>query len=320
MKAAIRRNCGNPEAITIENIETPIPKADEILVRVRATTVNRTDCAILTGKPYVMRLFVGLTKPKSPLLGTDFAGEVVEIGSAVQSFKVSDKVWGFKDEGLFSQAEYVVVKEKSNVAVFPDNLTFQQAAACLEGVHYAYNFMDKVNIKSGQKILVNGATGAIGSATLQILKYKKIDVTAVCNTKNIDLIKSLGADKIIDYLKEDFTEDDEKYDFILDSVGKSTFGKCKHLLKKGGIYISSELGPNAQNIFFALTTPLLGNKKVVFPLPSNIKRSMSFIADLVKKEKFKPVIDREYPLEEIADAYRYVFTGEKTGNVILSMQ
>ena len=320
MKAAIRRNYGNPEIITIEDIATPIPKKDEILIRVHATTVNRTDSAILTGKPYIMRLFVGLTKPKSPLLGTDFAGEVVEIGSSVKSFKVSDKVWGFKDEGLFSQAEYVVVKEKSNVAIFPDNLTFQQAAACMEGAHYAYNGINKLNIKSGQKVLVNGATGAIGSATLQFLKFYKTEVTAVCNTQNIDLIKSLGADKIIDYLKEDFTKDDEKYDFILDTVGKSTFGKCKPLLKKGGIYTSSELGPMAQNIFLPFVTPLLGSKRMIFPIPSNIKRSMSFIGDLVEKGKFKPVIDREYSLEKIADAYRFVATGQKTGNVIISMK
>ncbi len=317
MKAAIRRKYGKPEVLTVEKIPIPIPKNNEVLVKVHATTVNRTDCAILTGEPFIMQFFIGLGKPKLPTLGTDFAGVVAEVGKDVKSLKVGDKVWGFGDEGIDSQAEYMCIEEKEGVGLMPENSSFEEAAASLEGAHYAYNFINKVGLKAGEKILVNGATGAIGSAMVQFLKAQNLYVTAVCNTKNIDRIKALGADKIHDYIQEDFTQDEEKYDCIFDAVGKSTFGICKPLLKKKGVYISSELGPKAQNPFLALITPLLGGKKVMFPFPSNVRKSMEVIKGLVEKDQFKPLIDRYYPLEEIAEAYRYVLTGEKTGNVVI---
>ena len=319
MKAAIRRKYGLSDKLTIENIEKPIPKDNEVLIKVYATTVNRTDCAVLTGKPFVMRFFTGLFKPNSPIPGTDFAGKIVGIGQNVKSFNLNDNVFGFYDEGLGSQAEYMTISEKGNILTMPENTNYKQASASLEGAHYAYNFFNKVNIKAGQNILINGATGAIGSAILQFVKQYDTQITAVCNTKNIELIRSLGADKIFDYTKEDFTKNNEKYDFIFDAVGKSTFGKCKQLLKNGGIYISSELGPNAQNPFLALLTSLGGSKKVIFPLPLNIKGSMLYIKDLLEKEKFKPVIEKEYSLENISDAYSYVNSGQKTGNVIINM-
>ncbi|MFK7907555.1 MAG: NAD(P)-dependent alcohol dehydrogenase [Chitinophagales bacterium] len=319
MKAAIRRKYGNPDVLTVENITKPTPQEGEVLVKVHATTVSRTDCAILTGKPFIMQFFIGLGKPKVPTLGTDFAGVVEAVGSGVESLKVGGKVWGFGDEGIDSQAEYMCFPVKDAIGLMPENISFEQAAASLEGAHYAYNFMNKVDLKAGQKILVNGATGAIGSAMLQFLKAQGLYVTAVCNTKNIPLIQSLGADKIYDYLQEDFTKDTEKYDCIFDAVGKSTFGKCKSLLKKKGTYISSELGPKAQNPFLAMITPFFGGKKVLFPLPSNVRSSMEFIKNLIEKDQFRPVIDQTLPLEKIAEAYRYVLTGEKTGNVVIRM-
>jgi len=319
MRAAIRRNYGPPEILSIEELKKPVPKANEVLVKIHATTVNRTDCAIVTGKPFIMRFFIGLFKPKRPIPGTDFAGQIEAIGTGVKLFKTGDKVFGFRDEGLQSQADYMIIPETGNISIMPENTGYEKATASLEGGHYAYNFINKVKIKPSQKILINGATGAIGSAMLQFLKYKDANVTAVCNTKNIELIKSLGADRIIDYTREDFTQDNEKYDIIFDAVGKSTFGKCKPLLHKGGVYISSELGPGAQNPFLALTTSFFGAKKVKFPLPTNIMRSIVFIQNLLEQDQFKPVIDRAYPLEEISEAYKYVLTGEKTGNVILVM-
>jgi NADPH:quinone reductase-like Zn-dependent oxidoreductase len=319
MKAAIRRIYGSPDILKIETVEKPTIKDNEVLIRVYATTVNRTDCAVLTGKPLIMRLFTGLITPKLPTPGTDFAGKIEAVGKEVKSFQVNDKVWGFDDQGLGSQAEYMRFSAEGTITKMPDNIAYEQAAASLEAAHYAYNFINKVKLQAGQKILINGATGAIGSALLQFLKYYNIYVTAVCNTQNKDLIKSLGADKIIDYNKEDFTNDDEKYDFIFDAVGKSTFAKCKPLLKKNGIYISSELGPKAQNPLLALITPFFGGKKVIFPIPSNIKRSMSFIGELIEKGKFKAVIDKKYPLENISEAYHYVASGKKTGNVIITM-
>lgn len=318
MKASIRRRYGSPDQIKVENIEKPVPKDDEVLIKVYATTVNRTDCANLTAKPFIMRFVLGLFKPRKIMLGTDFAGKIEAIGKNVKSFSVNDKVFGFTDIGSESQAEYVAVAEE-NLFHVPENIDYKQAAASLEGAHYAYTFIHKVDIQPGQKILINGATGAIGSALLQFVKQFDVQITATCNTKNIELIRSLGADKIIDYIKEDFTGEKGKYDFIFDSVGKSTFGKCKPLLKEKGVYISSELGPYNQNIFYALITSISSNKKLIFPIPYNTQKTIPFVSELLKKEQFKPVIDREYLLVDISKAYKYVLTGEKTGNVIINI-
>lgn len=318
MKASIRRRYSPPSQIKIEHIEKPIPKDKEILIKVHATTVNRTDCANLTAKPFIMRFVLGFFKPRKIILGTDFAGEVVAIGKNVKSFRIGDNVFGFRDTGSESQAEYMTMAEE-DLFLIPENINYKQAAAGLEGAHYAYTFIHKTNIQPGQKILINGATGGIGSALLQFVKQCDVKITATCNTKNIQLIKSLGADKIYDFTKEDFTNDKEKYDFIFDAVGKSTFGKCKSLLKEKGVYISSELGPYAQNIFYALITPLSSSQKVIFPIPYDKQQSIPYIISLLKQEKFIPVIDREYALEDIAEAYEYVISGEKTGNVIINV-
>jgi NADPH:quinone reductase-like Zn-dependent oxidoreductase len=320
MKAAIRRRYGSFNELKIETVEQPTAGDNEVLIRVYATTVNRTDCAVVTGKPFVMRLFIGLLKPKLPITGTDFAGRIEAVGKKVKSFRVNDRVFGFNDQGLSSQAEFMSFPEDSSISKIPDTVTYEQAAASLEGAHYAYNFINKVTLNAGDNVLLNGATGAIGSALFQFLKYYNVHVTAVCDTKNQELIKTLGANKVYDYTKEDFTKDNEKYDFVFDAVGKSTFRKCKPLLKKGGVYISSELGPNMQNPLLALTTKIIGDKKVIFPIPYAIKRSMQFIIELIEKGKFIPVIDRKYTLENIVEAYTYVALGQKKGNVVISFQ
>jgi len=314
MKAAVRRKYGSPNSITIERIERPIPQDDELLVKVQNTTVNRTDCANLTAKPFIMRLILGLIKPKKIILGTDFAGTVEAIGKNVKNFKVNDCVFGFNDLGASSQAEYLIVKEHDKVLSIPKNINFKEAAASLEGASYAYSFEHKVKIKKNQRVLINGATGGIGSSLLQFIHQYDVDITATCNTENIELIKSLGADKVIDYTKEDFTHSNETYDFIFDAVGKSTFGKCKSLLSPGGIYSSSELGPFAQNLFLAMFS-----KKVIFPKPFPIKVSMPYIKGLLEKGTYKPIIDQEYELENISQAYDYVIKGQKTGNVIINI-
>ena len=310
MKVSIRRKYCSPNQIKIENIVRPVPKDREVLIKVYATTVNRTDCANLTAKPFIMRFVLGFFKPRKIILGTDFAGEVISIGENVKSYRIGDKVFGFIDTGSESQAEYTITTEE-NLFPIPENIDYNQAAASLEGANYAYTFIHKVNIQSGQSILINGATGGIGSALLQFVKQYDVRITATCNTKNIELIKFLGADKIYDYTKEDFTVTMDKYDFIFDAVGKSTFGKCKPLLKEKGIYISSELGPYSQNVFFPLLTSI-SNKKVIFPTP--------YIINLLEKGKFKPVIDRKYLLEDISKAYEYVIAGKKTGNVLIKVE
>lgn len=319
MKASVYEKYGSPEVLEIKNINNPLIKDTEILIKVYATTVNRTDCASLRAKPFVMRFFTGLIKPKVPVLGTDFAGIVEAVGDAVKSFNIGDKVFGFDDTGLQSHAQYMAISQDKAVSLMPKDTGFEDAVACLEGAHYAINILNKVKLNNKQKILVNGSTGAIGSATVQLLKYYGIHVTAVCKGQNIKLVKSLGADKVIDYLKEDFTQSNEKYDFIFDTVGKSSFNKCKKLLVDGGTYISTELGFMIQNPLLSLITPLFRNKKVVFPIPSKPKESVALVKKLIEEGKFKAVIDKTYPLEDISKAFIYVESGEKIGNVVIKM-
>jgi NADPH:quinone reductase-like Zn-dependent oxidoreductase len=324
MKAIVYTKYGPPDVLQLKEIAKPIPKDNEVLIKIHATTVNRTDCATIRAKPFFMRIVTGLFKPKKQIPGTEFAGEIEAVGKSVSSLKVADKVFGFDDQGSGSQAQYMTISQDNGLTTIPRDTTFEQAAASTEGAHYAYNFIKKVNLKSGQKVLVNGATGAIGSAAVQLLKYLGLKVTAVCNTKNIELVKSLGADKVIDYTKEDFTKDEEKYNFIFDTVGKSSFFKCKPLLQSGGIYISSDLGYMAQNVFLSLIAPIIkpmiGNKKTIFPVPTDIKGSVLLIKKLIEEGKFKAVIDRKYPLEQIVEAYKYVEAGHKTGNVVITVE
>ena len=323
MKAIVYTKYGSPDVLQLKEVAKPTPKDNEVLIKIHATTVNRTDCATVRAKPFFMRIVTGLFKPKKSIPGTEFAGEVAVVGKSVSSLKVGDRVFGFDDEGLESYAQYLTIQE-DKVVTIPDNLSYNQAAPSFEGAHYAYNFINKVNLQARQNVLVNGATGAIGSAAVQLLKYFEIEVTAVCSTKNIELVKSLGADQVIDYTKADFTKDKQKYDFVFDTVGKSSFFKCKHLLKPGGIYISSDLGFMAQNLFLPLITPIIkpmmGNKKTIFPTPQDIKGSLLFIKSLIEQNKFKALIDRELTLEQIVEAYKYVEKGHKTGNVVITVE
>ncbi len=320
MKAIVCTKYGPPEVLKLREVEKPTPKDNEVLVKIYATTVNRTDCAMLRAEPFISRFVTGIFKPNRLILGTEFAGKIEAVGKNVTSYEIGDKVFGFDDSGSGSHAQYMTISEDKALTTIPRNITYEQAAASTEGAHYAYNFIKKVNLKSEQKVLVNGATGAIGSAAVQFLKYFGVNVNAVCSTKNIELVKSLGAEKVFDYTKEDFAKDDQKYNFIFDTVGKSSFGKCKPLLKPGGVYISSELGHMSQNIFLALITPIFGNKKVKFPIPTDCRGSVLFTKKLIEKGKFKAVIDRKYPLEQIVEAYKYVEKGQKIGNVVVTVE
>ena len=319
MKTAVYEEYGSPSVLQIIKMKKPGPKDNEVLIKVYATTVNRTDCAMLRAKPFIMRFSTGLFKPKNPILGTDFAGKIEAIGKNVESFKVGDKVFGFDDDGLGSHAQYMTLSENKGLTTMPNNISYEQAAASVEGAHYAYNFINKIDVKNGQKVLVNGATGAIGSAAVQLLKHFGVNVTAVCSSPNKELVKSIGAAEVIDFTKDDFTKSNDKYDFVFDTVGKSSFAKCKPLLQSGGAYISSELGSMAQNLFFALFTPIIGNKKVIFPFPSDCKRSVLFVKKLSEEGSYKAVIDRKYPLEKIDEAFRYVEKGQKIGNVVITI-
>jgi NADPH:quinone reductase-like Zn-dependent oxidoreductase len=319
MKAITRTQYGSPEVLELKEVQKPVSKPNEVLVRVHATTVNRTDCGVLLGKPFLIRAFTGLLKPSSIVPGTDFAGQVEAIGSNVKNFVIGDRVWGLSDEGLASQAQYTTIRYDQAISKIPDGKTYTEAVACGEGAHYAYNFINKVKLKAGDKVMVYGATGAIGSAAVQLLKYFGAYVTAVGNTKNIEMMHSLGADKVVNYETSDFTKDENRYSFVFDAVGKSTFGVCRNLLEPNGIYISSELGPNAENLYLPLITKIKGGKRVIFPIPSNCKYSVELMTKLLSEGKFKAVIDKTYPIEDIKDAYKYVLSGQKTGNVIIEI-
>jgi NADPH:quinone reductase-like Zn-dependent oxidoreductase len=323
MKAIVYTKYGSPDVLQIREVDKPTPSDNELLIKVHATTVNRTDCATIRAKPFFMRIITGLFKPKKQIPGSEFAGEVEAVGKSVASFKAGDMVFGFDDEGAMSQAQYLTITE-DKLAIIPENISYEQAAASSEGAHYAYNFINKVDLKKGQSVLVNGATGAIGSAAVQLLKFYDVNVTAVCATKNVELVKSLGADKVIDYTTQDFTQDEQQYHYVLDTVGKSSIFKCQKLLRPGGVYISSDLGFLAQNMYLPFITPfiksILGDKKTAFPYPSNIKRTLLLIRKLMEKEKFAAVIDRNFTLEQIVDAYKYVEKGHKTGNVVITVE
>ena len=320
MKAIVYSEYGPPEVAQVKEVEKPVPGDHDVLVKVFASTVNRTDSGFRSAQYFISRFWTGLFKPKIQILGCEFAGVVDDIGANVTSFKVGDRVFGYNDQTFGGHAEYLTIREDKAITTIPEKLTFEEAAPLTEGAHYALNNIKAAGVQLGENVMVYGASGAIGSAAVQILKYYGAKVTAVCNTSNVELVRSLGASIVVDYQTEDFTDTDIRYDFIFDAVGKSSFGQCKPLLTPKGIYISTELGKHSENIFLTLITPLLGGKKVMFPIPGMKKNEIEYLRKLVVKGKFHPVIDRSYRMEEIVEAYRYVESGQKTGNVILKIR
>lgn len=319
MRAAVQTRYGPPDVVHISEVEKPTPKDDEILVRVHATTVNRTDCGYRAAKPFFIRAFSGLRRPKATVLGNEFAGVVEAVGERVTAFRVGDRVFGYNEGPFGGHADYLTIRESGSVATMPAGFTFEEAAPGTEGSHYALSFIRSAKIQAGNDVLVNGATGAIGSAAVQILKSIGANVTAVCATDHLELVKGLGADRVVDYTATDFTQDEQSYDLVLDAVGKSTFGQCKRLLRPGGIYVSSELGPRAQNPLLALAAPLMRDRRVIFPIPKDDQDIIGYLKGLMESGEFKPVVDRTYPLTEIVAAYRYVETGQKIGNVVITL-
>jgi NADPH:quinone reductase-like Zn-dependent oxidoreductase len=320
MRAAVRTSYGPPEVVRIAEVEKPAPKDGEVLVKVHATTVNRTDCGVRAAKPFFYRLFIGLTRPRRTVLGTEFAGEIEAVGAGVTSFRVGDRVFGFNGTSFGAHAEYLATPADGLLATMPASCTYEEAAPSTEGSQYALSLIRNAKVRRGQDVLVNGATGAIGSAAVQLLKQLGANVTAVCDSEHLELVKDLGADRVIDYTATDFTRDGQTYDVVLDAVGKSSFGRCRRLLRPRGIYLSTDLGPLAQNPVLALVTPLFGRRKVMFPIPRTPDQELAGqLKELIESGAFKPLIDRRYPLDQIAEAYRYVETGRKTGNVVISV-
>lgn len=320
MKAAIHQKYGPPSVAYLAEVEKPKPKENEVLVKIYVSTVNRTDAGFRSAEYVISRFWSGLFKPKYPILGCEFAGIVESCGNEVVDFKVGDEVFGYNDKTFGGHAEYTTIAHTDAVALKPQNMSIYDAAAITEGSHYALNIIRVANVQKNQHVLVYGATGAIGSAAVQLLVYFGAIVTAVCNTKNVALVKKLGAQVVIDYQKEDFLKCNQQFDFIFDAVGKSSFYTCKPLLLKNGIYISTELGKFGQNVFLGLIAPLIKGKKVLFPIPPDLsKEDINLLKELVEKNHFKPIIDKYYLLKEIKEAYTYVDSQQKTGNVILKI-
>ena len=316
MRAVVHDRYGPPDVLRLEDVERPVPRVDEVLVKIHATTVTRTDCGIRAAKPFVIRMIFGLRRPRQRILGTELAGEVEAVGAAVSQFAVGDQVFGSTsafESG--THAEFICMRETAPLAHKPAGMTFEEAAAVTDGAILALMCLEAARIRKGQKIVVYGASGSIGTAGVQLAKYFGADVTAVCRTKNVELVRSLGADSVIDYTQEDFTKNGETYDIIFDAVGKHSFSRCKGSLKSGGIYVATD---GFRNFALALWTSRIGDKKVLFPIPPHYtKKNVLLLKELVEAGKYRAVIDRCYPLEQVVEATRYVETEQKTGNVIL---
>jgi NADPH:quinone reductase-like Zn-dependent oxidoreductase len=319
MRAVVYNRYGPPEVLRLEEVDRPVPKEDEVLIKVHASTVNRTDTGLRSAEYFISRFLTGLVRPKHKIPGTELAGEVVAVGSAVTEFAVGDHVFGVSAKTAGAHAEFICLPENAPLAHKPTGMTFEEAAALPDGVILAMSYLRRVDLGKRRKSLIYGASGSIGTAAVQLAKYFDADVTAVCNTKNVELVRSLGADRVIDYTQEDFTKNDEKYDFIFDAVGKLSFKRCRGSLKLGGIYGSTDLGPYWQNPFLALWTWRIGDKKVLFPIPRYTKGDVLFLKELTEAGKYRAVIDRRYRLEDVVEANRYVETGQKTGNVVLTV-
>jgi NADPH:quinone reductase-like Zn-dependent oxidoreductase len=324
MRAVVYDRYGAPDVLRLEEVERPVPKEDEVLVRIHATTVNRADCATREANrrsglavSLISRSISGIRRPKQRILGNELAGVVEEVGAAVSEFAVGDHVFASTGLRFGAHAEFTCVRESARIAHKPAGMSFEEAAAVCDGALNAMTCLKQADLRKDRTILVYGASGSIGTAGVQLAKYFEADVTAVCNTKNVELVRSLGADRVIDYTKEDFTRNGETYDVIFDAVGKHSFRRCRDSLKRGGIYLPTD---GFRNLILATWTPRIGDKKVMFEIPPRqTKKDVRFLKELIDAGRYRAIIDRRYPLEDAIDATKYVETEQKTGNVVLTI-
>jgi len=317
MRAVIHDKYGPPEVLRLEEVEQAVPLEDEVLIKIRATTVTRTDCGLRSAELFITRFFTGLRRPKRRILGMELAGQVEGVGSAVTEFQVGDEVFGVTGSG--ANAEYVCVPESGPLAPKPAGMSFEEAAAVCDGASLALACLRKGDLREGRSILVYGASGSVGTAAVQLARHFGAEVTAVCNTKNLELVASLGADEVVDYTQEDFTKNGETYDVIFDAVGKQSFRRCRRSLKSGGIYIDTDPGFLWHVPVLALLTKGIGDKKVHLGIVRYTKEDVLFLKQLIDAGEYRAVIDRTYPLEEVVAATKYVETEQKTGNVVLTV-
>ncbi len=324
MKAVVYDRYGPPEVLRIADVERPVPKEDEVLIKVHATTVNRLDVHTREANrssgvavSVLSRMVSGLRGPRQRILGSEFAGEVEAAGAAVKEFAVGDRVFGNSGLRFGAHAEFMCMRESARIAHMPAGVSFGEAAPITDGALNALTCLTAADLRKGRRILIYGASGAIGTAGVQLARHFDADVTAVCNTKNLELVKSLGADRVIDYTQEDFTKNGQTYHVIFDAVGKHSFKRSQGSLEPGGVYLPTD---GFENLVLALWTPRFGDKKVVFQIPPRqTKQDVLFLKQLVEAGKFRPVIDRTYALEDVVEATRYVETEQKTGNVVLTV-
>ncbi len=322
MKAIVYTKYGSPDVLQLKEIEKPTPKDNEVLVKVYATTVTAVDSTFRKGDQFSAKLYTGLIRPKNPILGSELAGEIEAVGKDVKRFQEGDQVFGATDAGFGAHAEYVCLPEEGALAIKPANMTYDEAAAS-NGVLTALPFLrDNGNIQSGQKVLINGASGSVGTFAVQLAKYYGAEVTGVCSTTNLEMVKSLGADQVIDYTKEDFTKNGQTYDIIFDAVAKSSFSRCKEKKKKKGIYLT--VAVTLIILLQMLWTSKIGSKKAIIAFAglrpaSEQTKDLIFLKELVEAGTIKSVIDKRYPLEQIAEAHRYVDKGHKKGNVVVTV-
>ena len=320
MRALIAPGYGSPDILRFKNVPEPIPASDEVLIRVEATTVNRTDLGVLIGRPFFARLIYGLTRPKQPVLGCEFAGTVEALGDDVSLFEVGDRVFGFDDARFGSHAPYKVMRANSLIARIPQGVTFEGAAPASEGACYSMNIIRSGGIdRAGGQVAVYGATGSIGSAAVQLAKKFGATVTAFGDTGRLDLMRSLGADRVIDYTQERVPPADQTYDVVIDAVGKTSYRHWRSAMAPEGSFLATDLGRGGQNIPLALWTRVIGRRRVAMPLPRNTKDDIALFASLLESGEFRPVVSRVYPFDAIIDAFQHVAKGEKTGNIVIAM-
>jgi NADPH:quinone reductase-like Zn-dependent oxidoreductase len=323
MKAMVATAYGSADVLQLQDVEKPTSEHDQVLIKVFATTVNIGDCRVRSFDvplpfwlPY--RIQLGLGRLKQPELGAAVAGEVEAVGKDVKRFQMGDQVYGMDIDGRGAHAEYMCRSEEGALAKKPANMTYEESAAVPHGTLTALTFLrEKGKVQSGQRVLINGASGAVGTAAVQLAKYFGAEVTGVCGTANLELVKSLGADEVIDYRTEDFTKSGQTYDIIFDAVGKSSFSRCRDSLAPGGIYLATD--PRLGVIIATVWTSMVGSKKAIWALGPERAEDLEYLTDLIEAGKLRAVIDRRYPLEEIAEAHRYVEKGHTRGNVVITV-